>query len=512
MSLMDRAALAALGGVLAYVAFQWGGVVRSGRYEYLLLLGLLAMILSLGRARDEWAPLPGGVVRWTLALLPVYVLMQVVPLPVSLVRVLSPARAEGVAALDLIGAKVNFASLSVSPAATFQSFLLVCGYSIIFLLVRELTWRFGVMPQPGSRSGGFTPPFSGWRGKPAATFEPGTEVLHYERSRWLAIWPLVAIGALEAGLGLCQYFGGTGEQVRWGTYVNHNHYAGFLEMALPFAVVYPVALLRRARSRGHSPVAPALAACGVWALAGLMFAGIVHSFSRMGFIATLSSLFVMGTLAFGTRQLSWVASSRKRQGGAVGLVAALVLAGFVFLPPDKLILRFAQIASVEGLTAEGRINLWAETVLLIRAYPFFGCGLGGYETAFWRFKVSGVLLTDDFAHNDYLQLLAELGLVGFAIGATLAFSVVRMAVRRAVRSADPAARYFAVACAGALAAILLHSLADFNLYIPANAMLLAWIAGMTAGLWSQASRVSDWERPGYPKVITVEAAEIGSRR
>jgi hypothetical protein len=112
MSWLDRAALAALGGVLAYVAFQWGGVVRTGRYEYLLLLGLLAMSLSLGRARDQWALLPGGVVRWTLALLPAYVLVQVVPRPVSLVRVLSPARAEAVAALDLIGAKVNFASLT----------------------------------------------------------------------------------------------------------------------------------------------------------------------------------------------------------------------------------------------------------------------------------------------------------------------------------------------------------------------------------------------------------------
>ena len=444
MRTLDKAALITLGGVLAYVALQWGGVVRTDQYEYLLVLGLLAMILSLGRARGEWAPLPGGVVRWTLALLPAYVLVQVVPLPVSLVRMLSPARAEGVAALDQIGAKVNLTSLSVSPATTFQSFLLVCGYLIIFLLVRELTWRF-------------------------------------DDSGWLAVWPIVAIGALEAGLGLCQYFGGTGEQVRWGTYANHNHYAGFLEMALPFAVVYPVALLRRARSRGHSPLTPALAACGVWALAGLMFAGIVHSFSRMGFIATLFSLFVMGTLAFGTRQLSWVASSRKRQGGAVGLVAALVLAGFVFLPPDKLILRFAQLVSTD-VTGGGRAQLWAETIPLIRAYPVFGCGLGGYETAFWRFKVSGPLLTDDFAHNDYLQLLAELGLVGFAIGATLAFSVVRMAVRRAVRSTDPGARYFALACAGALAAILLHSLADFNLYIPANAMLLAWIAGMTAGL------------------------------
>ena len=563
--------------MLAYAAFEWGGVVRSDQYQYLLVLGLLAMVVSFGRSRVEWAPSPGRAIRWVATLLPAYALLQVIPLPVPLLRVLSPARAEAVAALDLIGAKVNFASLSVSPDATFQSFLLVCGYVIVFLLARELTWRLGAAPRfvgrgrtsnvvipsqarnpalsnldplrdfslpaapRNDKPGGFTPPFSGWRGKPAATFNAeaagaglkpaaasGAEALHYEGSCWLAIWPIVTIGVLEAGLGLWQYFSGTGEQVRyffggsgehlrWGTYANHDHYAGFLEMALPFAVVYPVALLHRARARAHSltldtwhlkpafstrhlappphtpHLAPALSrhlapdtrhlapALAVWALAGVILAGIVFSFSRMGFIAALFSLFVMGALAFGARPVSWVASARKRQAGAVGMVAALLLTGFLFLPPDKLILRFAQIASVEGLTAEGRIKLWAETIPLIKAYPVFGCGLGGYETAFSRFKVSGVLVTDDFAHNDYLQLLAELGLVGFAVGATLAFSAVRMAVRRAVSCADPGTRCFAVACAGALAAILLHSLVDFNLYIPANAMLLAWIAGMVVG-------------------------------
>ena len=445
LKLVDIGALTTIGSVLAYAVFEWGGVVRTDQYRYLLVLGLLAMVLSLARPRHHWAPLPDRVVRTALALLPAYILMQVAPLPVALLRVLSPVRAEAVAALDRVGAKVNFASLSASPAATFQSFLLVCGYVLIFLLTRELTWRF-------------------------------------DDRRWLAIWPIVAIGALEAGLGLCQNFGKGVDQIRWGTYVNHNHYAGFLEMALPFAVVYPVALWQRTHAPGRSPVAPALAACGVCALAGLIFAAIVFSFSRMGFIATLSSLFVMGALAFGIRQLSWAVRSRKRQVGTVSLVAALVLAAFVFLPPDKLIARFAQIATVEGLTAEGRINLWAETIPLIRAYPVVGCGLGGYEAAFMRFKTFDPLVTDDFAHNDYLQMLAELGLVGFAIGAALAFSVLRTAVRKAVESPDPGRRYFAVACAGALAAILVHSLADFNLYIPANAMLLAWIAGMAAGL------------------------------
>jgi putative inorganic carbon (HCO3(-)) transporter len=467
--------LLVLAGVLAYTTFQWGGVVRTGRYQYLLVLGLLAILSSLGRSRDEWSPLPDRVLPWTAALLPAYVLLQVIPLPVAVLRVLSPARAEAMDALGPVGAKVSFASLSVFPAGTFQYFLLVCGYLVIFLLACTLTWRF------------------------------------LDR-RWLAIWPVLGIAAFEAGLGLWQYFGGTGEQVRWGTYANHNHYAGYLEMALPFAVMYPVAVLRRAHSRWHSSVGPALAASGVWALAVLMFSGIIFSFSRMGFIATLSSLLVMGILVLGTTQLSWVKGSRRRQWVGVGMVAALVLAGFVFLPPERLIQRFAEFVSADGLTSEGRTDLWVEAIPLIRAYPLFGCGLGGYETAFSRFKISGVLVTDDFVHNDYLQLLAELGLVGFVIGAALAFSVVRMALRSAMKSSDPEARYFAVACVGALSAIALHSLADFNLYIPANAMLLAWIAGVAVAAGFRETSTNLPEELEHLNFATGEAVEVGSRR
>ena len=465
--------LLALAGVLAYSTFQWGGVVQTGRYQCLLLLGLLAMLLTPGSPRDEWSPLPGRVLRWTAVLLPAYVLLQVVPLPVALLRMLSPARAEAIDALVRIGAKLNFASLSVVPAGTFQYFLLVCAYVVIFLLMRELTWRS-------------------------------------QGRRWLMICPILGIAALEAGLGLWQYFGKTGEQVRWGTYANRDHYAGFLEMSLPFAAVYPVAVLRQAHSRWHSSIAPALAVSAVWALAVLIFAGIILSLSRMGFIATLSSLFAMGALLLGTTQLGWITGSRRRRWVGIGMVGALVLAGFVFLPPDRLIQRFGDFISTDGVNFGLRTDLSAETIPLIRAYPVFGCGLGDYMTAFSKFKRSEMLLTIDFAHNDYLQLLAELGLVGFAIGAALAFSVVRMALRGAVKSSDPEARYFAVACVGALSAIAVHSLADFNLYIPANAMLLAWIAGMAVAVELRESKTNVRERLAVPNVTTAKVVEVGS--
>jgi len=484
---MSKATLIVLGGVLGYAVFRWGGVQLAVQYEFLLALGLLAMVYSLARRRHPSAPLPGRALRWAAALLPAYVLLQAVPLPLALLRVASPLRALAVHTLEPIGVKPSFAPLSVSPAATFQHFLLLCGYVAVFLLVRELTLHFGAIPLARSGRRGNTPPYSGRRDQPEATL--GAE----ENRRWIMIAPIVTLGALEAGLGLWQNLGRTGEAAQWGTYVNHNHYAGFLEMALPFAVMYPVALLRRARLRGNPSLAPSLAACGVWGLAAVMLAGIANSLSRMGFIATLGSALVMGTLAFGNRPLGWLKSSRKRRWGAAGMLAMVLLAGFAFLPSERLILRFAELTSSDP-TGGGRARLWAATIPLIKAYPVFGCGLGGYETAFLKFKAFDPLVRDDFAHNDYLQLLAELGLAGFAILAVPACSLVMSTLRKAAVSQDPEGRYFAVACAGALAAILLHSLADFNLYIPANAMLLAWIAGMTPEARPPSAILSRWEQ------------------
>jgi len=136
-----RFALAGLTAVLGYAVFEWGGVVRGARYECLLGLGLVVLVCGFGRA-----PGPGRVLGWALALLPAYVLLQCVPLPLAVVRALSPARGRMLDALGPVGAKSDFASLSVFPAGTFQQFPLVCGYVAVFPLVREPMWGFADRP------------------------------------------------------------------------------------------------------------------------------------------------------------------------------------------------------------------------------------------------------------------------------------------------------------------------------------------------------------------------------
>src|ERR1017187_6609031 len=82
-----------------------------------------------------------------------------------------------------------------------------------------------------------------------------------------------------------------------------------------------------------------------------------------------------------------------------------------FLPSSQLIMRFSDS------TKEDRPEVWRETRRLIAAYPWFGCGLGGYESAFYPFKASNPAYYQEYAHNDYLQYLAEMGVVGSIIAA-----------------------------------------------------------------------------------------------
>ena len=431
--------LTSLAAIFGYAVFQFGGVVPQDWSLCLLALGLLALVYRFRTSRADRAPALDRKLCWQLVLLFSYVAFQLVPLPSFLLRVLSPARAELLdgAAQALPG--IAFAPLSVVPSQTHSHFLRIAGYALVFLLVREITWRISHRP-------------------------------------WTLAFPIILIAALEAGLGLLQQAAGETAAIARGTYINRNHFAGLLEMALPFAVMYPVAVMRRVRSRRHSPAGPAVKACAVLAVAAILLLGIIYSLSRMGLIAALCSLLVMGILA-----LSPGLSARGKF-LMVGSIALSVMLSFVFLPPDRLIMRFAQLSFAEEITAEGRVLLWRETLDLIAAYPLFGCGLGAYESAFLKYKVSYPLLTVDYAHNDYLQLIAELGMIGFLIGAALMLALLAKAVRAASRHSEPNSRFLALACVGAIVAILIHSLVDFNLYIPANAVLLAWISGISAGL------------------------------
>ena len=467
---LDRAgaiALTGLGAVYAFAVAHYGGASAADWNLCLLGLGVLALVYWVGAAGPDRAPAMEGWLRWALMLLPAYVLFQMLPLPASWIELMAPHRGEIHRALAGIAPEAGLATISVLPSATMVHLLRIAAYTVFFLLVREIAWRMPERP-------------------------------------WAVTIPILAVAGGEALLGVFQYVMGGAERPATGTYVNHNHFSGLLEMSIPFALMYAIALVRGMRRGRRTLAGPALKACAAFALTALVLAGIIFSHSRAGFVTVLALLLAIGVL--GVRR---ALSTRAKLLAAAG-VTVVVAGAFVFLPSNAFIARYARIASVEAFVAEGRVPLWTETLDLIRHYPLFGCGLGAYGTAFLEYKTSWPLVRDDYAHNDYLQLLAELGVAGFAIGVGLVLALLVKTLRVLERDPRFERRCLALACVGSIAAIAVHSVADFNLYLPANAMLLAWVLGIASALEFTREPSSLGERIGLSQVIDVTPSAAGA--
>ncbi len=435
--------LTSLTAALATGIVLKGGVWPRQWDWSVLAIALAAVALWILSEKRQQAPAD----RWTTALIAAFAgwcAFQILPLPLWLVAILSPTRAE----LARAAASSGWLPLSIAPAHTFECLLNLGAAIVTLLVVRDLLWY--------------------WRSRP-----------------WIPAAPLLALAALEGLLGLVQFYLQRMNQAArpWstGTFVNRNHYAGFLEMILPLALAAAAAAWRAGVTRHSRPAAPAVKASALLAVAALLLAAIVTSQSRMGYVAALGGLLVTGLLAVGATEQRMYGPARRWRWiiPAVTVVLAVSLL-FILLPTRELVVRFASMAGTGDTNAEVRSQIWRETLPLVRAYPLTGCGLGTFESAFLRYKRVAPMFIVDFAHNDYLQTLAELGIVGFALGLALVWRIMTRVVRLALFHQESPGWELALGLAGGITALLLHSLTDFNLYIPANAMTLAWICGLAA--------------------------------
>jgi O-antigen ligase len=308
-------------------------------------------------------------------------------------------------------------------------------------------------------------------------------------------WIIVAYTFLLALFAIFQFFSSHGliywmvEGPGWtfGPYVNHNHYAGLMEMLIPLMVASLLPELRRG--------APAVL-LGFVAL--IPISSLLLSGSRGGFISLLveALLAVVVIFLFG--------SLRARQATALVVGAAILAAALLFfwMAPRHIAQRLATMGDGTHLTevelAE-RLVVSRDSLGIFRQHPSLGAGLGSFETAFPRFQSLPADFRWDHAHNDYAEALAETGLAGAAIllcalglffwlafkeVVSRRFSVVSRSFRTSdsrLRTSDPHSRayrllptaYFRFAAALGCCGLLVHSFMDFNLHIPANA---AWFA------------------------------------
>jgi O-antigen ligase len=125
-----------------------------------------------------------------------------------------------------------------------------------------------------------------------------------------------------------------------------------------------------------------------------------------------------------------------------------------------------------------RVNLWLDTLNMSSDFPIFGTGFGTFQYIYKKYKTLDDQFLYEHAHNDYLEILTDLGLIGFLIVLVSIVLFLRKILLRWIERRDPYAKGITLGGACGVFAILGHSLVDFNLHIPANALFLSIILGL----------------------------------
>lgn len=266
----------------------------------------------------------------------------------------------------------------------------------------------------------------------------------------------------------------------YGQFINNNHFAFLMEMALGLTLGLSVAGGVR---RDRLPLS-----LGVVLLLGI---SIVLSTSRGGILTMLCQLIFIALLFPVVRSTradhkpgSSVSKLAQRVLGSLLLRALLILSliitvsvGIVWVGGDPLMARLEAIPGevatreVNARWGERRMEIWKATWQLIKAHPIAGVGMAGYWTAIPQYHDASGEFTPQRAHNDYLELFASGGLIGLLLGVWF-IVVFAKAVSRQLRTADSFRRAASFAALVGIAGVALHSFVDFGLHITVNAVLL----------------------------------------
>jgi O-antigen ligase len=249
-----------------------------------------------------------------------------------------------------------------------------------------------------------------------------------------------------------------------GMFVNRNHFAGHMELLLPF----PVALVVTNAVPGRRLL---------FAFAAVVIgAAAVASLSRGGMISVGAEMLVMLAASFALKSVRGSGRSAPLVAGMVTLLVAGIIAGALWLDRGRVVSRVTegQLMSAEPgveTLSTSRGWLWQETFEMFRAHPVAGVGLGAYATAYPAFSRADRRVAVEQAHNDYLQILADAGLIGGALAACFVALVVAEMARALRRARDPLLAATALGGVAGVAGLMVHSAFDFNLQIPANSLL-----------------------------------------
>jgi len=403
---------------------------------------------------------PRNSLHLAFLILLVFLFFQVIPLPDSLLRFLSPeATVVGQKSLAASSASISEGPIRhwFSPSPYY--------YPVRMSIIRWTVYVF--------------------------FFLGLIQVLNSQKRIELTIFLILITGCFEALYGLAEAYSGSGH-IWWfkkmgyprdvtGTYINRNHFAGLMEMCLLLAAAYAAALSgRKKKTRIISDHKAGLRVRLSRYLSGeqrfnkrtlMVFAGavigvgLVFSASRGGIISAAGGLLCMSLL--------FMLRRNHRRKGFIALFLFLITSVYALhIGVDYPVGRFKYF----DIGIEERARLTQKTMDLFEDYKITGIGVGNFQHAFPKYQAAeDIKVFIRHAHDDWAQFLAEAGITGFFLLLAGMFYHVYRSIGLWRKRNDPFAICLGAVPLAAMTAMAIHSYSDFNLHIPANCLMLAAI-------------------------------------
>jgi O-antigen ligase len=292
------------------------------------------------------------------------------------------------------------------------------------------------------------------------------------RLAWFVILLCFAISLF----GIIQYFT-SGTELYWsqnlqtggapfGPYVNRNHFAGFVELTLP------IGLAMLAFQGVHRELFPLASLLTIVPISALFLSG-----SRAGIIGLLFEMAVLALLLRTGPTLAW----KGPRWVWFGVVTLITLALIAWVGVGMARERFSNL-NLHDVSLDRRVSMCRGAARIFLDYPIKGCGLGTLIAVYPRYETAYDGRVVDHVHNDYMETLAETGLLGGLCGLSFLWLLYREARKNFVAEQRPFSRALHAGAITGVSGILLHSFVDFNLHIPANALLFLLMAYLATSL------------------------------
>lgn len=378
------------------------------------------------------------------------VVLQVIPLPHFLLDVLSSNTAnlwksQKGALEHLFGDSIQMSyTISFAPYVTKQKLLLYVSYGMFYIVIANYV---------SSRK-------------------------QIKRFFWVAF----SVAIIESLVGLLQFITGLSNFSfgrASGTYVNPNNFAGLLGMIIPISLGYAFSL-------GYEESRPVNNLKGIANVQNinkllLLFAtalialSLIFSQSRGGILSFAVSVIFFYTLT------TWRGIGRGKF-WAAGLFVIILTSYAVWIGLDPVLERYSE--TKEGFSS--RLPVWKDTIRLIKDFPVFGTGLGTFGVSYPIYKDRAIWpLSFSHAHNDYLELAAETGLVGLILvlcGIALLFNKALNKIKNLPWNGDGFRLFLSIGCLSGVLFMLIHALTEFNFQIPSNVFYFLFILGLLTSM------------------------------